>query len=98
MSDPELGVLVRVASWLADEGTFVANLDLGSVRLSDGRPAGGALSRWLRASGFSYDSARHRIRRTGRSNITVPTATSVLTTARDPTTAASPRSSPTTSA
>ena len=72
LADAALGVVTRVASWLADDGIFVANLDLGTVRLSDGRPAGRVLSRWMKANGFNYDSAHHGIRRSGGSNATPP--------------------------
>jgi hypothetical protein len=61
----KLGVLRRIASWLADDGLFVANFDARSVRRADGAPAGRRLTARLRSQGFSYDSARRRISRRG---------------------------------
>jgi predicted TPR repeat methyltransferase len=33
----KLGLTARAASWLTDEGTFVASLDLSNDKLSEGR-------------------------------------------------------------
>ncbi|WP_410670839.1 class I SAM-dependent methyltransferase [Amycolatopsis sp. cmx-4-68] len=59
----KLGALRRAASWLSDEGVFVANFDVAGVRVPGGArrvlPA-------LREAGFTYDSRARRIRRTGR--------------------------------
>ncbi|MBE1484562.1 class I SAM-dependent methyltransferase [Plantactinospora soyae] len=61
----KLGLLTRVAGWLAEGGRFVADLDLRAVRLADGRPAGRRLNAQLRAAGFTVDARRRRISRTG---------------------------------
>jgi hypothetical protein len=58
-------VLTRAPSWLTDDGLLVADLDLTSVRLPDGRPAGRALAAALRRAGFRYDAQRRRITREG---------------------------------
>jgi SAM-dependent methyltransferase len=59
----KLGALLRAASWLSDEGVFVANFDVAGVRVPGGArrvlPA-------LREAGFAYDPRTRRIRRTGR--------------------------------
>lgn len=62
----KLATLTRAASWLTDDGLLVADLDLTSIRLPDGRPAGRALSGALRRAGFDYDARRRRITCTGR--------------------------------
>ena len=36
----KLGLIARAASWLAEDGLFVANLDLANLKLADGEPAG----------------------------------------------------------
>lgn len=57
----KLGVLSRILRWLTPRGRFVADLDLSSVRLEDGRPAGRPLTTVLRKAGVDYDARRHRI-------------------------------------
>lgn len=61
----KLGTLARVASWLAEDGHFIANFDARSVRRADGAPAGRRLTTELRRQGYAYDTARHRISRHG---------------------------------
>ncbi|MEV0392253.1 class I SAM-dependent methyltransferase [Polymorphospora rubra] len=70
----KLAVLTRAANWLTDTGRLVADLDLHSIRLPDGRPAGRRLTARLRAAGFSYDARRHRISRTGPGDVRLPYA------------------------
>ncbi|MFL6073102.1 MAG: class I SAM-dependent methyltransferase [Mycobacteriales bacterium] len=70
----KLGVLARAAGWLTGGGRFVADLDLDSVRLADGRPAGRRLVSLLRAAGFRYDPRRRRIDRTGPGEVDLPYA------------------------
>ena len=36
----KLGLIARAASWLAEDGLFVASLDLHNLKFADGRPAG----------------------------------------------------------
>jgi SAM-dependent methyltransferase len=68
----KLGALAAIASWLTPAGRFVADLDLTSVRLPDGSPAGRRLSNRLRANGFTYASRTHRISRTGQGTPDLP--------------------------
>jgi hypothetical protein len=70
----KLAVLTRAANWLTDDGLLVADLDLASIRLDDGRPAGRQLTTALRQADFTYDPRRHRITRTGRRTISLPYA------------------------
>ncbi|HEY0698110.1 MAG TPA: class I SAM-dependent methyltransferase [Micromonospora sp.] len=68
----KLAVLTRAAGWLTPTGRLVADLDLSSIRLPDGRPAGQRLTARLRAAGFSYDARRRRISCTGRREVHLP--------------------------
>jgi SAM-dependent methyltransferase len=70
----KLALLVRVASWLADGGQFVADLDLASIRVAGGAPAGRPLADALRRAGFRYDSRRRRMSRTGPAELRLPFA------------------------
>ncbi|MFI6332383.1 class I SAM-dependent methyltransferase [Micromonospora chersina] len=68
----KLAVLSRAASWLTDDGRFSADLDLDSIRLADGRPAGRKLATALREAGFTVDTRRRRIERTGPGDVALP--------------------------
>jgi SAM-dependent methyltransferase len=54
----KLGLIVRTASWLTDNGQFVANLDLGNIKRIDGRAASRTVTKELRKAGIEYDSRR----------------------------------------
>ncbi|MBT2228204.1 trans-aconitate 2-methyltransferase [Nonomuraea sp. NEAU-A123] len=68
----KLGVLARIGTWLADDGLFVANFDVRSIRLGDGTPAGRHLTTSLRSQGVRYDGRTRRISWTGRRLIDLP--------------------------
>ncbi|MBW6437520.1 class I SAM-dependent methyltransferase [Actinoplanes hulinensis] len=68
----KLGLLVRILKWLKPGGRFVADLDLTSIRMADGRPAGRHLTTLLRAAGVEYDARRHRISCTGPRELALP--------------------------
>ncbi|GAA1776133.1 class I SAM-dependent methyltransferase [Luedemannella helvata] len=68
----KLGVLARAAGWLTDDGMLVADLDLASVRLAGGIPAGRPLASALRGAGLGYDSRRRQVRCAGRREVTLP--------------------------
>jgi hypothetical protein len=68
----KLVVVTRAASWLTDDGVLVADLDLTSIRLPDGRPAGRALAGALRRAGFRYDPRRRRISGDGWRDVSLP--------------------------
>lgn len=68
----KLAVLARVLAWLAPTGRFVADVDLRSIRLADGRPAGRRLVTRLRAAGLDVDTRRHRISCTGPRSLDLP--------------------------
>ena len=67
----KLDALTRIARWLGREGRFVADLDLASIRLTDGSPAGRPLATALRRCGFHYDSRRRRIELVGGREVTL---------------------------
>ncbi len=68
----KLAVLARVVRWLTPTGRFVADLDLSSVRLADGKPAGRRLTAELRTAGIDYDARRRRISCTGPRDLSLP--------------------------
>ncbi|MEV6826670.1 class I SAM-dependent methyltransferase [Amycolatopsis sp. NPDC051102] len=65
----KLGALLRAASWLSDDGVFVANFDITGVQAPGGARR---VLRALREAGFTYDSRAHRIRRDGPFAGTLP--------------------------
>jgi SAM-dependent methyltransferase len=68
----KLGLITRALSWLADEGQFLAHLDPTNLRGAEGKPAGPAILKALRASGLAYDSRRRLLRGTGRRALRLP--------------------------
>ncbi|MGI5164761.1 class I SAM-dependent methyltransferase [Spirillospora sp. CA-253888] len=65
----KLGALARAASWLTEDGLFVANFDARSIRGSDGTRR---LTAELRRQGFTYDAARRRISCQGNAKVRFP--------------------------
>jgi SAM-dependent methyltransferase len=68
----KLGLIARVASWLTDDGVFVANLDVKNIRDENGEAFERRLPRLLRDSGLEYDTQRHRLTCRGRREIRLP--------------------------
>jgi SAM-dependent methyltransferase len=68
----KLGTLARIASWLTEDGLFVANLDARSVRFAEEPPARRGPSAELRRQGFAYDAARRRVSRLGAGGVRFP--------------------------
>jgi SAM-dependent methyltransferase len=68
----KLAVIARAVRWLTPAGRFAADLDLTSIRLADGRPAGRRLTTTLRATGLRYDPSRHHITGTGPRELHLP--------------------------
>lgn len=66
----KLGLLARIAAWLAPEGRFCAHLDLANICVEGGRP--GEVTRWLKEQGFSYDPRRRLAQRTGPGEVSLP--------------------------
>ena len=68
----KLGLIARAASWLADDGLFVANLDLANLKLDDGRAAGRKVTSDLRRAGLEYDRRRRLVVCRGRRAVDLP--------------------------
>lgn len=92
----KLAVLTRAAGWLSATGRLVVDLDLSSIMLPDGRPAGRRLAARLRAAGLTYDPRRRRISCTGRRELHLPYRYLGPTTAPAPTTPGNRPCTPTT--
>jgi trans-aconitate methyltransferase len=67
----KIGLIVRAASWLVEDGQFVANLDLNNIGLSDGRTKR-TLAADLRGAGFAYDRRKRLVSCRGRKVLTLP--------------------------
>lgn len=65
----KLGMIQRMASWLAEDGKLVAHIDLRNLIL-DGASAQRRVPRMLRDAGLSYD--RQLIRAEGRRSVRLP--------------------------
>lgn len=68
----KLGLLARAASWLVENGLFVASLDLHNVKFADGHPAGRRMAAELRQAGLEYDSRRRLVLCRGRKVVDLP--------------------------
>jgi len=68
----KLGLIACAASWLADDGLFVASLDLHNVKISDGKPAGRRVAADLRRAGLEYDRRRRLVVCRGRKVVDLP--------------------------
>jgi hypothetical protein len=68
----KLGLIARAASWLLEVGLFVDNIDLHSLKLADGKPAGRRFAADLRRPGLEYDRRRRRIVCPGRRIVGLP--------------------------
>jgi SAM-dependent methyltransferase len=67
----KLATLTLAASWLTPAGRLAAHLDLAGISIA-GQPAPRRLARALRDLGFSCDTRRHRISRTGKLEAALP--------------------------
>ena len=68
----KLELVARAASWLVEDGLFVANLDLHNLKFDDGKPAGRRVVVDLRGSGMEYDRRRRLVVCRGRKVVAVP--------------------------
>ncbi len=68
----KLGIVVRAASWLTDDGQFVANLDLTNIKFADGRVASRIVAKELRQAGLEYDSRRKLVHCSRRIDARLP--------------------------
>jgi SAM-dependent methyltransferase len=68
----KIGLVARAASWLVEDGLFVANLDLHNLKFADGKSAGRRVAADLRRLGLEYDRRRRRIVCRGRKVVDLP--------------------------
>jgi SAM-dependent methyltransferase len=68
----KLGLIARAASWLADDGLLVANLDLTNLKLADGQAAGRKVVSDLRRAGIEYDRRKRLIICRSRKGVCLP--------------------------
>jgi SAM-dependent methyltransferase len=68
----KLGLIARAVSWLAEDGRFVADLDMASLKLADGRAAGRKVSPDLRRAGLVYDRRKRLVVCRGRRVVDLP--------------------------
>ena len=68
----KLGLVSRAASWLVEDGLFVANLDLHNLKISDGRDPARRVVSDLRRAGLGYDSRRRLVSCRGRRDVNQP--------------------------
>jgi SAM-dependent methyltransferase len=67
----KLGLIARAASWLTEDGLFVASLDLHNLKLGDGTSARRFASD-LRRAGLLYDARRRLVSCRGRKSVNLP--------------------------
>ena len=68
----KLGLITRACSWLAEDGLFVASLDVANLKLHDGRAASRYPASDLRAAGLGYDRRRRLVTCRGRKAVALP--------------------------
>jgi SAM-dependent methyltransferase len=68
----KLGLIARAASWLTQDGRFVANLDLDNLKLAEAQPAGHRLVAVLRGCGLEYGRRRRQVICRGKRTIGLP--------------------------
>jgi SAM-dependent methyltransferase len=68
----KLGLMVRAASWLAEDGLFVANLDLYSLKISDESQSVRRVAADLRRAGLEYDRRKRFLICRGRKVVSLP--------------------------
>ena len=68
----KLGLVSRAASWLADDGLFLANLDLKNLKLTEGREGGRKIVSDLRRVGLDYASGKRLLVCHGRKIVSLP--------------------------
>jgi len=68
----KLGLVTRAASWLTEDGLFVANLDMKNLKFADGQAPGRRVAAELRRGGLEYDRSRRLVVCRGKRTITLP--------------------------
>ena len=68
----KLGLIARAASWLVEDGLFVANLDLHNLKISEGGTLPRRVASELRRAGMEYDRSRRLVTCQGRRAVKLP--------------------------
>lgn len=68
----KLGLIARAVSWLTADGLFLAHLDLGNLKRTDGRQFAGALGKQFKRLGLIYDRRHHLLSCRGKRLIAFP--------------------------
>jgi SAM-dependent methyltransferase len=68
----KLGLIARAASWLTEDGLFVASLDLHNLKLADGKPAGRRMAADFRQAGLEYNRRSRLVACQGRKDVDLP--------------------------
>ena len=68
----KLGLIARAASWLVDDGLFVASLDLHNLKIGDGHDPARRVTSELRRAGLGYDRRRRLVSCRGRRAVNLP--------------------------
>jgi hypothetical protein len=68
----KLGLIARAASWLVEDGQFIANLALGNLKVADDRQSGRKMVAELRRAGLEFDTRRRLITSRGKKALDLP--------------------------
>ena len=68
----KLGLISRAASWLAEDGLLVANLDMANVKVDDGQEPSRVLTDSLRRAGVLFNRRKRTITCRGRRTLDLP--------------------------
>jgi trans-aconitate methyltransferase len=68
----KLGLIARAASWLVDDGLFLANLSMENVKLANDSKSGRKLMTEIRDTGLEFDPRRRLIACRGRKDLNLP--------------------------
>jgi SAM-dependent methyltransferase len=67
----KLSVIERCASWLTDDGQFIANLDLANCRSPDGSLSSRTILQRFRVCGLAYDTRRRLLSCLGAKSVSL---------------------------
>lgn len=68
----KLGLIARAVSWLTEHGTFVANLDLANLKLTNGQDGSRPIASDLRNQKLEYDPGKRRVVCRGKKSVDMP--------------------------
>jgi SAM-dependent methyltransferase len=68
----KLSLIARAATWLTDDGLFVASLDLHNLKIADRKSSAHRMVADLRRAGLNFDRRRRRLTCRGRRTVDFP--------------------------